>query len=209
MTKFSLTDIEGMDKRYRGAFINSLSGFKSLNLLGTINQDGLTNLAPFTQVFHIGASPALVGMIVRPDSVKRHSLENLQSTGFYTLNHVTKEFYKQAHQCSARYPDGVSEFDAVGLTEEYTEQLPAPYVKESVVKVGLEFAERHNLAINGTILVIGKIVEVIIPEEFLGNDGYLDVEGAGTVTVSSLDGYHITETLGRLPYAKPDSPLDL
>jgi len=69
--------IATMEKGYRTNFINSLSGFKSLNMVGTINPEGKTNLAVFSQVFHLGANPALMGMIVRPDSVPRHTLTNM------------------------------------------------------------------------------------------------------------------------------------
>ena len=46
-----------MEDRKRIALINSLSGFKSLNLIGTINNQGQTNLAIFNSVVHIGANP--------------------------------------------------------------------------------------------------------------------------------------------------------
>lgn len=206
MKQFLSKDMEQMERRYRGAFINSLTGFKSLNLVGTVSQSGQENLSVFTQVFHIGANPPLIGMIVRPDTVPRHTLSNLESTGYYTLNHVGEEFYEQAHQCSANYPEDISEFEATGLTPAYSDSHPAPYVQESKVRLGVEFAERHNLAINGTILIIGRIVEVFLPEECLGADGYVDIEKAGTVTASSLDGYHITQSLARMAYAKPDLP---
>lgn len=46
-----------LEDRKRIALINSLSGFKSLNLIGTINNQGQTNLAIFNSVVHIGANP--------------------------------------------------------------------------------------------------------------------------------------------------------
>ena len=42
---FSGQDIVMMEQRSRAAFINSLSGFKSVSLVGTANNEGLTNLA--------------------------------------------------------------------------------------------------------------------------------------------------------------------
>lgn len=49
--------IGNLEDRKRVSLINSLSEFKSLNLIGTINNQGQTNLAIFNSVVHIGANP--------------------------------------------------------------------------------------------------------------------------------------------------------
>jgi len=189
-----------MESRNRAAFINSLHGFKTASLIGTIDTKGKTNLAIFNSVFHLGANPALVGFISRPDSAERHTLDNILETEFFTINHVNKDTY----QTSARYPKDVSEFEATGLTEEYTDLIKAPYVKESHIKYGLSFAEKHELKINDTILIIGKIEEIMIPEDCLLSHGGIDIEKAETVAISGIDGYHSTKLLSRLSYAKTD-----
>lgn len=202
---FSVDNFEKLDKFFRRNLINSVTGFKSLNLVGTQNLEKLTNLAPFSQVFHIGASPAYIGLLIRPDSVTRHTLENIEATQFYTFNHVLSTFYKQAHQSSARY--SVSEFEATGLTPEYSDLIPAPYVKEAHIKIGMKLEERVDIRLNGTILLIGSIQEMFIPDDCVGEDGMIDLEKAGTITCSGLDSYHTTQKLSRLSYAKVDREL--
>ena len=194
-----------MEGLYRRNLINALSGFKSVNLVGTQNQANQTNLALFSQIFHIGATPPLMGMIVRPDTRARHTLENIRATGYYTFNHITSDFYQKAHQTSARYTG--SEFEACGLSPSYSTGHPAPYVGESLLKIGLKLEEEHRLAINGTILVIGRVVELQLPEDCVQADGFIDLEAIGSITCSGLDSYHKTERLARLSYAKPDRPL--
>ena len=103
---YSNDDINGFEKRFRANFINSLGGFKSLVLIGTKSKSGNENLATFSSLFHLGANPALCGIIIRPNEEKQNTLGNIVSTKYYTINHVTPAFYKQAHQCSARYPEG-------------------------------------------------------------------------------------------------------
>ena len=44
-------------------------------------------------------------------------------------------------------------------------------------------------------------------EEWVGADGFIDLEKANTVTCSGLDSYHTTSRLARLSYAKPDRPV--
>ena len=44
MSSFIFSDIESWERFYRANFINSLTGFKSINLIGTVNELGQTNL---------------------------------------------------------------------------------------------------------------------------------------------------------------------
>jgi flavin reductase (DIM6/NTAB) family NADH-FMN oxidoreductase RutF len=197
-------NIAQLEKLERAALINSITGFKSLSLIGTVDTQQQTNLAVFNSVVHLGANPALMGFIVRPDSVERHTLSNIEETRYFTINHVHKQIYEQAHQTAARYGKDVSEFEACGLTPVYLNEFNSPFVKESAIKIGLEFAERIDIALNGTILVIGKIMQLYFPENAWCLDGYVDIEKAGTIACSGLDSYHETHRLARLGYAKPD-----
>ena len=198
-TKQAIADLEN---RYRAHLINSLSGFKSANLIGTQDNNGQTNLAIVSSVFHLGAHPPLVGMIIRPHSVPRHTLENLLATKQYTINHVNKDIYNKAHQTSARYDKDESEFDATGLSTEYLNDFTAPFVKERKLKYALELKKHHHLAINGTELIIGEITDIYLDEACLQEDGFVDIEAIDTVAVSGLDSYHVTVRLARLAYAK-------
>lgn len=202
-TRLSASDLQQMPSRYRAMLVNSLSGFKSANLLATVSLSGCTNLAMISSVFHLGADPALLGMIMRPHTVPRDSLENLLATGDYTLNHVHPGMLAAAHQTAARYAADVSEFDAVGLTAEFGSMLAAPYVRESRLNIGLRLVEQQTLQVNGTVLVIGEVVEVLLPPSVIADDGHVQIERLQSVCVSGLDHYHLTESLGRLPYAKP------
>ena len=196
-------EFEEMSQRFRATFFNSLSGFKSLGLIGTINQDGITNLATFNSIVHIGAFPPLLGMIFRPDTVRRHTLENILTTNNYTINHVHESMLQGAHQASAKYEDRESEFTACGFTEEYTEVGIAPYVKESSIKMLLEYRMHIPIPLNDTILLIGEIKEVIAPTSSIKNDGFVDMQSAGTLTVAGLDAYYSTQLIDLYAYARP------
>jgi flavin reductase (DIM6/NTAB) family NADH-FMN oxidoreductase RutF len=205
--EFTLKDIEAFDHLYRATFINSLGGFKSLALIGTRNKEGLSNVAIFNSLFHIGANPPLFGFIVRPDSVERHTLSNILETGEFTVNHVREAFYKQAHQTSARYPNNVSEFEATHIMEEERTGFYAPFVKESYIKISASFMQKIDIKENGTILIIAKIKFISLPINCIAEDGFVDIEKAETITCSGLDSYHRTQKIARLSYAKPNFPL--
>jgi hypothetical protein len=157
MRTFSSKELAEQDKRYLTNFINSLSGFKSLQLLGSINQEGQSNLAVFNSIFHVGANPPYIGLVVRPDGPEHDTLKNIVSKGFYTLNNVCEEFYQQAHQTSARYASGESEFTACGLEEEYIGDFSVPFVKESTIQIGLQLILNsfgHTILTRSKVLVV-------------------------------------------------------
>jgi len=93
---FSNDDINELEKRYRANFINSVTGYKSANLLGTISSDGIENLAIFSSVVHLGSDPALLGFITRPTGeIPRHTFENILENKQYTINHIPNTITKQ------------------------------------------------------------------------------------------------------------------
>jgi flavin reductase (DIM6/NTAB) family NADH-FMN oxidoreductase RutF len=208
MKSFNNHDIACMEQRFRANFINSLTGFKSVNLVGTQNLDGQFNLAIFSQVFHLGANPPLIGLILRPAETERHTYENMKSVGYFTLNHILPQFCSAAHQTSARYSAQISEFEACGIDPEIIDDFNAPFVKQSKVKIGLRFVQEMPITINNTILLIGQIEKVIIHQSgAIANDGFVDLESLQSITSSGLDSYHITQKIHRFSYAKINQPL--
>lgn len=205
--QFDKNAIENLESRYRAALINSVSGFKPANLIGTANPQGETNLAVMSSVVHLGSHPPLLAMVVRPGGDERHTLANLLASGEYTINHINSDIYRQAHQTAARYPAKVSEFSATGLQEQWLEGFSAPFVAQAEVKMAMQMRQHMPLEINGTHLVIGEIIHLELPDNAVRRDGSLNLPAAGTVAVSGLDEYLTAAALARLSYAKPDQPL--
>ena len=211
MLSFTEQYIRDMARIPRLTLINSITGFKSGNLIGTVSQEGISNLAVFSSAVHIGSEPPLIGIVTRPvvpdGNTSRHTYTNIKKTGFFTINHISADMIEKAHQTSASYPDGVSEFDAVGLTTQYLGLGNTPYVLESRIKMGLEYVEEYFITANQTVLIVGKIVELFIPDDCLDEKGNLDLIRAQTVAVSGLDSYYTTELKKRMPYARADAGL--
>lgn len=203
MISISADELGKMERFYRANLINCLSGFKPVSLVGTVDKEGRANLAVFSNIVHLGADPALVGFINRPRAAAPHTLSNIESTGMYTINHIHPSFVSQAHQTSAKYPEGCSEFEATGLEPEFLEGLSAPFVKASPVKFALQLEEVHPLTINGTFLVIGSVKWIYLQEGLLEEDGFLSLDRASTVCSLGLDGYCSSGPIVRYPYAKP------
>ena len=203
MASYSISEIESWERVYRANLINSLTGFKSVNLIGTVNTAGQANLGIFSSIVHIGSNPPLIGYINRPVKAAPHTLANIQSTGVYTINHIHPSFVHQAHQTSAKYEAGISEFEEVGLTPEFQEKIIAPFVKESNIKYALSLQEIIPIQLNDTFLVIGKVIAIQIEQDIVTDDGFIHLEKANTICSNGIDGYYSTELIERYQYAKP------
>ena len=204
MKQYSLEDILGLDQRYRATFMNSISGFKSLQMVATKNSLGKSNIALFNSIFHVGANPPYIGFVVRPNGDQHETLSNILSEKHYTLNNVLESNFAAAHQTSARYLTTESEFETCGFTEEYIEGFKAPFVKEANIKIGLSLKETLPVSLNNTTIIIGEVKYILIEEDLVSADGFVDMQKAGSVTAAGLDAYYTTNFLGRLSYAKPD-----
>lgn len=202
MRQFDSGQLAQLDPSFRRNLINCLPGYKPLQLIGTQNAAGVSNLALFSQIIHLGAAPPLIGVLFRPHTVKRDTLENILETRSFTLNQVLPEWHIQAHWTSANWEG--SEFEATGLIEERKKGFPAPFVEGSPVQLGCLLEEVQTLQINQTVLVIARIDQVFVSEKGLREDGTLDYDALGTVSVTGLDEYHQGQSLGRLSYAKPE-----
>ena len=208
MQQFTLAEWQSWERFYRANFINSLTGFKSASLIGTINAQGVPNLGMFSSIVHIGSDPALIGYINRPLAAAPHTLANIKANGLYTVNHIQASFLAQAHQTSAKYPEEVNEFTEVGLTEEYLDGVKVPFVKESPIKYLLSLKEIIPITLNATFLVIGHLEQVLIDPSLQPTaDGFLHLDQAGSICSNGLDAYYKTELIDRYDYAKPGIPV--
>lgn len=196
-------EIEKLEQRYKTTFVNSLAGFRQVVLVGTKSVDGNANLAIFNSLIHLGANPALFGLINRPDIVQRDTLQNILETKEYTLNFIQAEAYKKAHQTSARYDKGISEFEKVGFSPCYHSVCQAPFVEEAVVKIAMKFEESIPITINGTLLIVGSIMQVDLNDELVCVDGFVNLSASEVLISQGLDAYFVSRPIGRLPYAKP------
>lgn len=203
MQHFSKEAIQDLDTRYRNNLINSVSGYKSANLIGTISSQGTTNVAVFNSVVHLGSNPPLLGFILRPTTVPRHSYQNMKDSGVFTINHINKEQIEDAHHSSAKYPADVSEFDHTNLEEVFRPETIAPFVANSPIHIACRYVNDYHIKENDTLLVVGAIEHLFVQDELLGEDGWLQLDKGEIVTINGLDGYALPQLLKRFPYARP------
>ncbi|WP_318312717.1 flavin reductase family protein [Flagellimonas crocea] len=199
---YSNKDILELDKIVRLKIINSITGIKPANLIGTLNDDKVTNLAIFSSVVHLGSQPPLLGFIARPKSEDSgHTLRNIEQNGVYTINHIHPEFVQRAHYTSAKFDEHISEFDRCGFSEEYIQDFKAPFVKESHVKMGMVLKDMIPIPFNGTTLVIGEIAHLVLPDAAM-DSGDINLEQLQSTGISGLNSYYQVKKVAQYPYVR-------
>jgi flavin reductase (DIM6/NTAB) family NADH-FMN oxidoreductase RutF len=110
-------EIQECDRGYRRDFMNRLSGVKGAWVMSTFSEAHAANLGLFNSVTHIGANPPLMGVLFRPHTVERHSLENLRETRLFGLNALPEALRESAHRTSAKFERDTDDFEECGLSK--------------------------------------------------------------------------------------------
>jgi flavin reductase (DIM6/NTAB) family NADH-FMN oxidoreductase RutF len=197
-------DFDDLDHLYKINLVNSCSGFKSANLIGTKSNDGIPNVAVFSSVTHFGSNPPLLGIIFRPVSdVPRNTYENIKETGQFTINHIHWDIIEQAHHTSAKYKKRISEFEVTELEEEYKNNWHAPFVKGAPVQIALTYCEEYKIKANNTIQLIAEIKDLYVKDELVEKDGFINLSKGNVMTINGLDGYALPSLKQRIDYQRP------
>ena len=204
--QFNKNDISSLGRVTRLKLINSITGVKPANLVGTKSKKGVSNLAIISSVVHLSSDPALIGFITRPcGKYRRDTYNNIMEQQHYTINHILENDIKKAHYTSAKFDESISEFEACGFHEEYIDGISAPFVKQSAIKIGLQYTEHVSIKSSNTTLIVGEIIHISIPDEILDKNGYMDLGASKSVGISGLNSYYSLSHLESFPYARVEN----
>ncbi|WP_272151581.1 flavin reductase family protein [Tenacibaculum aiptasiae] len=196
-------EIEAFPHLYKINLMNSISGYKSANLIGTKSKEGITNVAVFSSVVHYGSNPPILGFVLRPTTVVRNTYKNIKETGVYTINAISEGMIEEAHHTSAKYSAEISEFDKTNLTSEYKNNFEAPFVEESPLQLGMKYLEEYYIKANDTILVLGEVTDLYFEDTMLSEDGFLNLSKENVAAINGLDTYMVAKEFKRLSYQRP------
>lgn len=204
MKYFSESDLENLDRVFRINLINGVTGYKPANLIATHNSTA-SNLCIISSVLHLGSHPPLIGFLLRPATVPRHTYENIKENPYYTINHIPEAHIQQAHYTSVKFDKNVSEFEQCQFSEEYLHDFPCPFVRESQIKIGMKWTEEFIIKSNNTIFMVGKVQCIILPDSVLADTGHLDLNSVNDVCISGCDQYHTVQKIAQFPHAKKEN----
>jgi flavin reductase (DIM6/NTAB) family NADH-FMN oxidoreductase RutF len=142
----------------------------------TLNDDGTVNAAPFSWYQSICPDPPLVMMAFsdRDDGSLKDTPRNMEATGEFVVNSVTRAMAQKMVKTSLPMAPGVSELTAVGLATEPSLTIAPPRLAEAVAHLECKFVEsRRYGGDKGTTVVVGEVVHVHARDDCLDARGSL------------------------------------
>jgi flavin reductase (DIM6/NTAB) family NADH-FMN oxidoreductase RutF len=161
---------------------NAIVGPRPIGWISTQSKDGVVNLAPYSFFNAFNYVPPILGF----SSIgRKDTLRNIEETGEFVWNLVTKDLAESMNQSCAPYPPDVSEFDAVGLDKARSTLITPPRVASAKVAFECKCTEIIQLkGISGekiqSWLVLGEVVQIHINQSLL-RDGIYTTSAAGHV----------------------------
>lgn len=149
---------------------------RPIGWIGSKGRDGSLNLSPYSFFNAVSDRPKLV---MFSSSGRKHSARNVEETGVFTANLVSRNLVERMNHSSIAAPYGVSEFELAGLTAAPAKLIDAPYVGEAFAVLECRVTEiLQPKGLDGqpseNIMVIGQVVGIHIDETII-RDGKLDM----------------------------------
>ncbi|MGV1757520.1 flavin reductase family protein [Rhizobium sp. A22-96] len=149
---------------------------RPIGWIGSKGRDGSLNLSPYSFFNAVSDQPKLV---MFSSAGRKDSVRNVEETGVFTANLVSRNIAEKMNQSSIAVPYGVNEFELAGLTARQGELVDAPYVGEAFAVLECRVTEiLEPKGLDGeaseNIMVIGQVVGIHIDETII-RDGRLDM----------------------------------
>ena len=165
-TVFDTADLDGVD-RYK--LLIGLIVPRPIGWVGTLGEDGVRNLAPYS-FFNVvaGTPPTVLFSPGRRGSGPKDSLRNVLATGEFTINLVDEALAKAMNLTSGEYEPGVDEFELTGLTSVPGESVRAPLVVASPANLECRVTRTVDLGDPPTnTVVFGNIERIHVRADLL------------------------------------------
>jgi len=142
--------------------------------ISTVSRKGINNLAPFSYFAGISSDPPLIAVSIGSKSPKekKDTWKNIEETGEFVINMVTKELLAEMNITSLPFEEEIDEFEKAGLTPIPSTTVKPPRVKESPVNI--ECRRYEIIEIGKMGLILGEILTVHIRDDILNEKGYVD-----------------------------------
>ena len=194
-------DINNLDKSYKINLINSIIGAKSANLVSTISEKEVDNIAVFSSVIHLGSNPPLIGFIIRPQERRiTDTYRNIKYLKKFGICSISSKMINKSHLTSKKTASDESEYKLFNIEKDYIENFPVPFAKESQIKIGLNFIEEIFI-VNKCRLIVGE-VEIIKINSSIAKSGNLNFDKLDGITITGISTYNEIKNPLELPYVK-------
>lgn len=144
--------------------------------VGTLNEDGSPNLAPFSFFNGLSGTPPIIGIGIaaHEDKGEKDTLRNIRHTRELTISIPHAGQVEAVDASGDDLPYGASEFAHAGTTPAPGKLVAAPYVLEAKVALECQLHDIIALGEAGSHLVLAEIKLFHIEDTLLDFHGCVD-----------------------------------
>jgi flavin reductase (DIM6/NTAB) family NADH-FMN oxidoreductase RutF len=168
---------------------------RPIGWLTTVDPQGRVNLAPYSFYNAFCEAPPIVGF---SSGGKKDSQRNIEATGEFVANLVTRRQAEAMNLTSAPFPPGVDEMQRAGLAASPCRLVRPPRVADAPAALECKLLLVLPLKdldgkLTGNTLLLGQVVGVHIDKAYL-RDGLFDLAAAGTIARCGYRGDYVEVT---------------
>jgi flavin reductase (DIM6/NTAB) family NADH-FMN oxidoreductase RutF len=168
---------------------------RPIALVSSLSASGVGNLAPFSYFSAVSHDPPIVtiGICKNRDGSKKDTLRNIEETGEFVVNIISKWMVESANYTCRNVPFEVDELEAAGLTPIPSHNVKPVRVKESAFHMECKLLNTQEIindaGVHTTTVVFGRVVKFHVIDSLVDES-----KGPKTPQVK-IDGF---EPVGRL-----------
>lgn len=148
--------------------------------VSTINEEGISNLAPFSYFNAVGDDPPHVMIsISRGGYLNKDTLNNILNNNEFVVNLVTEELAEKMNSTAHPLQPHESEFEFANVLAGISTKVKPPLVSESPVSMECVMVHHYNLEQHkngGSTIIIGRVVQFHVEEGILDDKFHVNVE---------------------------------
>lgn len=154
---------------------------RPIGWISTLSPDGVSNLAPYSQFQNLTFDPPYVMFSANQNTLghRKDTTINAEQTGEFVYNMATYALREAVNLSAQETPYGIDEFELAGLTKAPSKLVKPFRVAESPIQFECRYHQTLRLpgkSVMGTVdIVIGLVMGIHIKDEFIGNDGKIDI----------------------------------
>lgn len=187
---------------------------RCIGWLSTKNEDGTDNIAPYSQFTNLTFDPPYVLFSANQNIFddRKVTVKNIERTGEFVFNMVSEDLAEAMNASSiAKLPEGYKDkFEYIGVEKEQAKLVDVAMVKESPVHYEIEYVQTLRLpgsdVINTIDIIIGKVKAIHIKDEFITEDGRVDIVGIKPVARLGYFDFTVVNNSFEMAPPKIDDP---
>lgn len=174
---------------FKRSIFNAIVAPRPIGWISTLSEEGVANLAPFSQFNLVSTAPPVVMFACNTpaDRAEKDTITNVRASGEFVVNLVSWALREAMNVSSTPAPHGVDEFGLAAIAKAACVKVGPPRVAAS--PANLECRVLRIIEIDPqdpgdtpSTVVFGKVVGLHIADGFLDEDGRFDTLKAQPTT---------------------------